>query len=99
MNMYEQELTRFSTFQLAVALMLFWVAVAHPARIRRMWAFYASAAMMIVSYASPVACTSWSRPTIRWLTLVPLIFITLSLILAFVAVALRRDRTPPRLTS
>jgi hypothetical protein len=96
--MYEQELSRFFGFQVVVALMLFWVAVAHPCQIRRLWAFYASVVLMIVSYAAPTLFAAWFPLSSRWASRLPMIFITLSLVLAFVAVGPRRDRTPPRVT-
>jgi hypothetical protein len=96
--MYEQEVSRFFGFQVVVALMLFWVAIAHPGQLRRLWAFYASAGLMMVSYAAPTLFAAWFPPSSRWASRLPMIFITLALVLAFVAVAPRRNRTPPRVT-
>jgi hypothetical protein len=93
--------------QAIVALMLFWSLVAHPTRIRSIWAIYASVGMIIVSYAGPMffmACfppefqpavgVVYSPTLIRWLACFPVLCMTCSLVFAFVAVAPSRDCPP-----
>jgi len=105
--MSELILSRFLGFQETVAVVLFWAVVAHPSRVRSLLALYASVAFSIVSYAGPMLFTACFPPTFQpavgavysetmmlLLIRTPVLLVVCSLVLAFVAVAPRRDRMP-----
>jgi hypothetical protein len=105
--MSELILSRFLGFQETVAVVMFWAVVAHPSRVRSLWALYAAVALSIVSYAAPMLFTACFPPTFQpavgavypavvmlLLIRIPVLLVVCSLVLAFVSVAPRCERMP-----